>query len=147
MPLTALDHLLVLSEDVEATRDFYSEMLGLRVGERPPLEFPGYWLYAGEEPCLHIAERAAYVAHAETIGLAAGAVPEGGGAIDHVAFSADDYEEIAARLQAAGVDVVENVVPGAGLRQLFVDDPNGVRIEINVGATERSEGKGLRDLP
>ena len=32
----------------------------------------------------------------------------------------------------AGVEAVANDVPAAGLRQLFVTDPNGVRIELNV---------------
>ena len=32
-------------------------------------------------------------------------------------------------MDAAGVEVVTNTVPGAGLRQLFLTDPNGVRVE------------------
>jgi catechol 2,3-dioxygenase-like lactoylglutathione lyase family enzyme len=132
MPLTGLEHLLVLCADIEATRDFYTEALGLRVGERPPLEFPGYWLYADGVACVHLAERDAYLAHARSLGLEATAGATGGGAVDHVAFTADDYEEVASRLRAAGVDAVENEIPAAGLRQLFVDDPNGVRVEINV---------------
>lgn len=31
-----------------------------------------------------------------------------------------------------GVEAVTNVVAGAGIRQLFFLDPNGVRLEINV---------------
>jgi hypothetical protein len=42
------------------------------------------------------------------------------------------YEEIAARLDAAGVEAVTNDVPDAAMRQLFLSDPNGVRIELNV---------------
>ena len=65
-----MEHVLVLSDDIEATREFYCQVVGLRVGERPPLEFPGYWLYAGATPCLHIAERRRYLTHAAWIGLA-----------------------------------------------------------------------------
>jgi catechol 2,3-dioxygenase-like lactoylglutathione lyase family enzyme len=131
MPLTGLQHLLVLSDDIEATRDFYRDVLGMHEGERPPLEFPGFWLYLGDQACLHVAERAAYAAHASTLGLEVGGAATGGGAIDHIAFSAGDYEEIAGRIQRAGVDAIENRVPAAGLLQLFLHDPNGVRIEIN----------------
>jgi catechol 2,3-dioxygenase-like lactoylglutathione lyase family enzyme len=131
MPLTGIQHLLVLSDDIEAARDFYRDVLGLREGERPPLEFPGFWLYLGDEPCVHVAERAAYAAHASTLGLEVTATASGDGAIDHVAFAADDYEEIQARLRRAGIEAVENAVPAAGLRQLFVEDPDGVRVEIN----------------
>ncbi len=127
MPLRRLDHLLVLTDDLEATRAFYCDVLGLEAGERPPLEFPGYWLYLDGEPCVHIAERAAYEAHATTLGLKSTPAP-----IDHVAFAAADYGELAARLDAAGIEAVANDVPAAGLRQLFFTDPNGVRIELNV---------------
>jgi catechol 2,3-dioxygenase-like lactoylglutathione lyase family enzyme len=134
MPLTKMEHLLVLTDDLEATKDFYCGVLGLEAGERPPLEFPGYWLYLGGVPCVHVAEREAFVAHARTIGLDASAPAQDTDAVDHIAFNGSDYEEIAARLRRNGVEAIENTVPGVGLRQLFVRDPNGVRIEINVGA-------------
>jgi len=133
MTLTGLQHVLVLTEDIDATRDFYRDVVGLTVGERPPLEFPGYWLYADGVPCLHVADRRAYIAHAETLGLAVALGAAGVGPVDHVAFGAGDYEEVSARLQARGVSAVANHVPG-GPRQLFIDDPNGVRVEINVNA-------------
>jgi catechol 2,3-dioxygenase-like lactoylglutathione lyase family enzyme len=129
--LTGVEHLLVLSDDIDATRDFYRDVLGLHEGERPPLEFPGHWLYIGDFARVHVAERDAYAAHAATLGLSV-PDPAEGGPVDHIAFAADDYEEIAARLREAGVDAVENSIPAAGLRQLFVEDPNGLRIEINV---------------
>ena len=133
MTVTELEHVLVLADDIEQTRDFYCHAVGLRVGERPELAFPGYWLYAGATPCLHIAERSSYIAHATSIGLEVPEPPTGGGsAVDHIAFIGSDYEQIAARLERHGVPAVRNDVPGGGPRQLFIDDPNGVRVEINV---------------
>jgi catechol 2,3-dioxygenase-like lactoylglutathione lyase family enzyme len=130
MALRRLDHVLVLTDDLEATRAFYCDVLGLRVGERPDLPFPGYWLYLDGAPCLHVAERSAYEAHAATLGLTAGAGP-----VDHVAFgAADDDGALGERLAAAGLHATENVVPGAPVRQLFLDDPNGVRVELNLAA-------------
>ena len=126
MTLRRLDHVLVLADDLEATRAFYCEALGLEVGERPPLEFPGYWLYLDGVPCVHVAERGPYEAHAAARGL------QGGPAVDHVAFAAEGYERVAARIEAAGVHAVANTVAGTGLRQLFLTDPNGIRIEVNV---------------
>jgi catechol 2,3-dioxygenase-like lactoylglutathione lyase family enzyme len=132
MSVSEMEHVLVLSDDVEATREFYCRVVGLRVGERPPLEFHGYWLYAGESPCLHIAERNGYLTHAASLGLAISRQPPGTGSVDHIAFTADDYDEIRRRLADDGVRAVPNQVPAAGLRQLFFEDPNGVRVEINV---------------
>jgi catechol 2,3-dioxygenase-like lactoylglutathione lyase family enzyme len=120
-----LDHFLVLTDDIDGTRDFWCGALDLQVGARPPLEFPGYWLYAGDVACVHVAEKAAYDAHSERIGIAAKSGP-----VEHVAFRGDDYEAIVARLEGGGMDAARNAAPG--MRQLFLEDPNGVKIEINV---------------
>jgi catechol 2,3-dioxygenase-like lactoylglutathione lyase family enzyme len=45
MALNALHHVTVQTNDLEATRDFYRDVLGLTEGFRPNLDFPGYWLY------------------------------------------------------------------------------------------------------
>ena len=120
-----LQHVLVLTDDLEATKAFYCDVLGLEAGERPLLPFPGHWLYSGGVACVHIAERGPYDAHAASAGLPAKASP-----VDHVAFEAHGYEELVERLGAAGVDVTANH-SAAGI-QLFFDDPNGARIELVV---------------
>ena len=136
MPLTKLEHVLVLTEDIDGTRDFYRDALGLEVGDRPPLEFPGYWLYAEGVPCIHVADREAYTAHSAATGILASPPTEGTGARDHLAFSGDDHDEAVARLERSGVEATRNTVPGIGMRQLFFKDPNGVKIEINVMPAE-----------
>jgi catechol 2,3-dioxygenase-like lactoylglutathione lyase family enzyme len=135
--VTELEHVLVLSSDIDRARSFYEGALGLRAGARPPLEFTGYWLYAGATPCLHIADRASYRAHARTLGLNVPERADGAGPVDHLAFAAGDYEALARRLAALGIEPVRNDVPGGGPRQLFIDDPDGVRVEINVKAITR----------
>ena len=127
MPSPRLQHVLVLTDDLDATKAFYCDVLGLEVGERPLLPFPGYWLYADGVACVHVAERGPYDAHAAGMGLPAKASP-----VDHVAFEADGYEELLERLQAAGVEVTASAVAASGVRQLFFDDPNGARIELVV---------------
>jgi catechol 2,3-dioxygenase-like lactoylglutathione lyase family enzyme len=127
MSVSGLEHVLVLSDDVDAARDFYRDVVGLRVGPRPALEFPGYWLYAdGPSACLHLAEREPYLEHAATLGLGTPA-----GTVDHIAFDESDYDAALARIERHGVPAVANAVPG-GPRQLFIHDPSGVRVEINV---------------
>jgi catechol 2,3-dioxygenase-like lactoylglutathione lyase family enzyme len=127
MGVAGLEHLLVLTDDLETTKAFWCDALGLEAGRRPDLPFPGYWLYAGEVASVHVAERKAYEAHAATLGLGPAAGP-----VDHVAFAADGYEALLARLASAGIEAVQNEIPEAGIRQLFVTDPNGVRVELNV---------------
>lgn len=124
--MAILDHLLVLTDDIDATRDFWCGALDLEVGERPPLEFPGYWLYGSDGPCVHVAERGPYEQHSERIGI-----PAASGPVEHIAFDAPDYDSLVARVEREGIDAAANAVPGV-MRQLFVEDPNGVKIEINV---------------
>jgi len=126
-----MEHYLVLTHDIDATRDFYCNALGMRQGPRPPLQFRGYWVYLGEVPCVHIGEWASYVAHANSLGIPVTSPAPGTGPVDHIAFNAVDYQAVSARLAAHGVVPAENHVPGVGLRQLFFTDPNGVKIEIN----------------
>jgi catechol 2,3-dioxygenase-like lactoylglutathione lyase family enzyme len=132
VPLTQLEHYLVLTDDIDGTRDFYCDALGMHVGPRPPLRFPGYWVYLGDVPCIHIAEWKTYSAYSLAIGIPVTVPAPGTGPVDHIAFNATDYAGLKARLAALGIVPDENTVPGAGLRQLFLTDPNGVKVEINV---------------
>ena len=54
MPAQSLNHYTILTRDLEATKDFYTDVVGLTVGDRPPLAFPGYWLYCGGVPTVHL---------------------------------------------------------------------------------------------
>lgn len=127
MPLHGLEHALVLTDDLEPTRAFWCDVLGFELAERPRLAFPGYWLSLDGHVCVHVADRVAYEAHLDDVRLARVTGP-----VDHLAFAATGHAALAARLEAAGVATVSNDVPGAGFRQLFLDDPNGVRIELHV---------------
>lgn len=135
MPLTQLEHYLVLTADLEATRSFYEEALGMTVGARPPLGFPGYWLYLGAVPCIHIAEWTSYEAYSFAAGIGISTRAPGTGPLDHIAFNGADLAALRASLEAHRVPYAVNVVPSAGLTQLFVHDPNGVKVEINVRDT------------
>jgi catechol 2,3-dioxygenase-like lactoylglutathione lyase family enzyme len=125
MPLTQLNHVTVRTDDLEATRDFYHDVLGLAPGPRPPLTFPGYWLYCGEQAVVHLVPRSG------AIGAGDG---ETTGNFDHVAFTAADFDGMRARFQKLGIRFNEREVPGIRLKQLFVQDPNQVMIELNFPA-------------
>ena len=132
MPLTQIEHYLVLTDDLDATCNFYCNGLGMRVGARPPLGFPGYWLYVGDVPCIHVAEWESYRAYSTGAGIGISARAPGTGPVDHIAFNGIDFEAIKSALIAHGVKFAVNEVPNVMLKQLFMHDPNGVKIEINV---------------
>lgn len=131
MPLQRMEHYLVLSDDIEATRAFYCDLLGLEAGFRPMMDFAGYWLYLGATPCIHVADRSSYETYARDAAMSVSQRSPGTGPVDHIAFSADRHDEMAARLEENGIDYERNYIADAGLRQLFVYDPNGVKIELN----------------
>ena len=132
MSVTELEHVLVLSDDIDRSRSFYERALGLKPGARPQLPFRGYWLYAGATACLHIADRESYRMHAQTLGLQVAERHAGPGPVDHIAFNGSDYESFVDRLTELGINPVRNEVPSGGPRQLFFDDPDGLRVEVNV---------------
>jgi len=132
MPITHMQHYMVLAKDLEKTRAFYCEVLGLREGPRPPFRFKGMWIYAGDIACIHVAERASYDETSRTPANPADPVNHGSGTVDHIAFAATDYDELTARFAKAGVTFRATRVPGKDLRQLFVFDPDGIQIEINI---------------
>lgn len=131
MALQKMEHFLVLTDDIGATRDFYCEVLGLEEGVRPPLGFPGYWVYLGDTPVIHIAEWESYTDHSERLGIPVTRRAGSTGSFDHIAFNGSGTEDMRRKLDALGVPYSVNDVPAAGLVQLFLDDPNGVKIELN----------------
>jgi catechol 2,3-dioxygenase-like lactoylglutathione lyase family enzyme len=125
MPVETLEHYTIRCTNLERTRDFYRDVLGLSVGDRPNFSFKGYWLYLGGVPMVHLVDRAESEAN--------GAEPQGErtGALDHIAFRGLDIAATRATLKAHDLAFRENVVPGGRIRQIFVPDPDGILIELN----------------
>jgi len=61
----------------------------------------------------------------------------GSGAVDHIAFFANGLEEKIALLKKFQIPYRERTVPVLKLHQIFLDDPNGVVIELNYPAEEK----------
>jgi catechol 2,3-dioxygenase-like lactoylglutathione lyase family enzyme len=131
--LNKLEHFLVMTHDVDATRDFYRDVLGFLEGPRPELGFMGHWLYLGEIPVIHIADWTTYTAHSERLGIPVTRPAPGTGPLDHVAFNGDDagYATLRGRLDRQGLKYHPNDSPAIGLRQIFLEDPNGLKLELN----------------
>ena len=130
MGIQALEHVTIRCAELQRTRDFYVDLLGLRDGERPAFPFRGHWLYLGGIPVVHLVE-ASDSAGAWGRDIVIPRAEEGTGSFDHVAFRGDDFAAMRERLQKAGMTFRERVVPGGALSQLFVPDPEGVLVEIN----------------
>jgi catechol 2,3-dioxygenase-like lactoylglutathione lyase family enzyme len=130
MGVQVLEHVTIRCAQLKRTRDFYVELMGLSVGERPDFPFRGHWLYLGGIPVVHLVEASDSAGAWGREGVIPSA-EEGTGSFDHVAFRGDDFQAMRDRLQKAGIPFKERVVPGGQLSQLFVPDPEGVLVEIN----------------
>lgn len=120
MPLiSGLDHINIRTADLAGTTRVFTEMLGLTVGWRPPFDFPGAWLYAGDKDVVHLVQ------------VDEPAAASAGSALDHFAFDISDYDEVLKRVEASGLKFTATATPGTTVRQIFVRDPNGVTIELN----------------
>jgi catechol 2,3-dioxygenase-like lactoylglutathione lyase family enzyme len=127
MSVQGMNHFTVLSDNLDETRKFYCDLLGFEVGPRPDFRFPGYWLYVGDQPILH-------VIHRDQLNEVRA------GVIDHMAFTATDLPATVAKLDKAGVTYELRRLPAGetrgGLWQLFFDDPHGGKVEFDFDKDE-----------
>jgi catechol 2,3-dioxygenase-like lactoylglutathione lyase family enzyme len=135
MGVGGLAHVTLLCSPAQlaSVKDFYEQVIGLRLGARPSFNFPGAWLYAGKEPIIHLAAVLEGAA-SDVTSSSPSALPGGTastGSIDHIAFSANgSVGEGRANLNRLGISFTEAPVPDFPLYQLFLNDPLGVKIEL-----------------
>jgi catechol 2,3-dioxygenase-like lactoylglutathione lyase family enzyme len=134
MSIHGMNHFTVLSAALDQTRAFYCDVLGLEVGPRPPMSFPGLWLYADGRPVLHV--------------MGGKPLPEPrNGVIDHMAFSASDLQSVVRKLQAQQIKFslrrAASADFGAGDWQLFCRDPSGALVELDFAASETAPDDAL----
>ena len=118
-----LNHVNIRTEDLEETRDFYVNVIGLEEGFRPPFPNPGYWMYAGDMPVVHISPcDTESAARTNPAGMGAG--------LDHFALWGAGLEAQLATLELHGVSFTKRLAGGGAVIQVFFEDPNGVQIEL-----------------
>ena len=125
MGIGRVDHfnIVISPSQVEETLRFYREVLGLKEGFRPDFGRPGWWLYAGGHPVLHISLKEIAPTRGST------------GSFDHIALNATDWPEMKAKLERLHIPYREQRVEGnAAALQIFFQDCNGLRIELDYHA-------------
>lgn len=132
MPITELNHYLLVARDLEKTKTFYQDVLGLALAsERPDFGFPGYWLKAGEHICVHLASQEENEIRDQFLLKKHPRGTTGSGSVDHIAFLAKDADEVRRRIQKHKVEMHYRSFPDAKLFQIFLKDPDDVTIELN----------------
>ena len=134
MQIAAIHHVSLTVSDLERSRAFYREILGLEEIARPNFGFPGAWFQLGETQQLHL------IVHS------AATFREGKG-LDtrdsHFAVRVADYWATAEFLKSRGyredgVDefhrLILNPHATAGFPQIYILDPDRHVIEINAAS-------------
>jgi catechol 2,3-dioxygenase-like lactoylglutathione lyase family enzyme len=126
MSVVVLDHFNIRTRNLAETVRFYEDVLGLEKGPRPNFAFPGAWMYSEGKAVVHLVD------------IAATSEPQkpDSGVVHHVAFASRGFDDMKQRLKAKDMQFEARQVPGGDLWQIFVDDPNGVLIELNYEAAK-----------
>jgi catechol 2,3-dioxygenase-like lactoylglutathione lyase family enzyme len=138
MPVSHIEHLLVAADDIDATRDWYARVLGMQSGPHPDFGFPVHWMYVNGVDVVHIGPSAKQAGEIQRkyLGRTSQRSEAGTGAIDHIAFRATGLGAMLDHLRAEQVPFSQRRANGQALFQLFLYDPNGIKIELNYAAAE-----------
>ncbi|WP_136658856.1 VOC family protein [Nitratireductor sp. XY-223] len=126
MPLSRLDHVNIITSNLDEMVSWYTDVLGMVDGERPPFPFPGAWLYAGDDALVHLVGSASERKSIE---------PK----IEHFAISASGLSEFVARLEDRGIEFGLNTVPDFPVVQVNVFDCDGNHIHVDFPIAELDE--------
>lgn len=123
---TAFDHVTLVCRDLEATRRFYVDLLGMREVPRPAFSFPGRWFQLGQVQ-IHATQESPESGQAGWAGQGVQVIPRG----HHIAFAVSDVSEALAIAAAHGVRIASPLQHRPdGFRQAYLYDPDGHVVEI-----------------
>jgi len=129
MTITGLLHFNIRCspDDLPAVERFYADVLNMRAGYRPNFGFPGAWLYAGNEPVIHVSARFPDDSIVKN--------EKHSGSVDHIAFKCTGSAEFRERLLRNDIRFAEQNIENAGY-QIFLIDPVGTKLEFNFPNSE-----------
>ncbi len=122
MNLVGLDHIVLCVRDVDATRAFYVDLLGMESRE----ERPGKW-------ALHFGTQKISLQHDATLPeIARGTTPGSG---NFCLIAADSVDLLVDRLRNRGIEILagpdERVGAIGTIRSVYFRDPDGNLVEVS----------------
>lgn len=118
MTVTDLSHVNIRTTNLDLLIRFYTEILGMTLGDRPPFPFPGAWLYCGTRPVVHL------------VGVER--KPAGGEpSLEHFAFDSTGLDDFLQTLARHSIGYRIGIVPEWGITQVNIEDPDGNHLHID----------------
>ena len=112
------NHISLHVSDLNKSRHFYTQLLGMEEVARPAFSFNGAWLSMGNGHLLHLIEGKDYETKSSNRG-------------NHFAFSNHDVNALEDAFIEKGIEIVSNKIRVDGVRQMFIKDPDGYYIEFS----------------
>ena len=133
------DHITLVVADLDASRAFYVDLIGMEEVPRPDFGFPGLWFQLGTAQIhLNIASEAAGRPGQGDMG--AKSPPQG----VHFAFSVDDCDVAVGQFRDLGIAIEAGPRSRPdGARQTYVRDPDGYLVEV----TSAPSSADLEEMP
>ena len=120
--IKGIDHYNLRSDEnmIEVLKDFYINIVGLKLGHRPPFKSKGYWLYTNDKDVLHLSTSKDNIKNLINVNST----------LDHVSFSASNKKTFMEALKNNNIIFKERYIPEINIEQLFFKDPAGNGIEL-----------------
>ena len=112
-----LNHIALHVSDLELSRKFYGELLGLEKIQRPAFDFPGEWYRLGHTQELHLIAGRKDKVNSSTRG-------------NHFALGVKGMDDTEAYLKERGLIHTPRQTRPDGAYQIYCEDPDGYWIEF-----------------
>ena len=122
----SVDHVTIIASDIEATRRFYVDVMGMDEVKRPSFDFAGAWF-----------EKNGFQVHATLASVESGCAGPGDRGAEfvsrgqHLAFRVAEFEAAIKLLTSSGIEIAAGPKKRPdGISQAYFHDPDGYLIEI-----------------
>lgn len=139
--MTHFDHINIRTQNLAETIAFYKLVLGVAPGYRPPFPFPGAWLYSGQQAVIHVIQQSTDYSVEVDSYFNGQSKSQGMGNLDHVAFRRKDIDQFLKKINSHGLASNISTPPGTEQAQVFLQDPNGITIEMIFDLKTKEEKK------
>jgi catechol 2,3-dioxygenase-like lactoylglutathione lyase family enzyme len=124
--IKSFDHVTIICADLDATRRFYVDVLGMEEVPRPDFKFPGLWFERGDVQ-IHATQQSPEAGKAGW-GERGNSITSRG---HHIAFAVEDVSQALELVQAHGVRIASPLQQRPdGFKQLYVYDPDAHVVEL-----------------